>query len=226
VTLAPGLTVNLLEAAPSTPVTITVGQNYASLEGSLSNFVNAYNTALSAVNQQHGQNAGTLLGSGVVLSLGQSLQSLTDYVSGSGNVQSLADLGITVGASGALTFAPSTLAKLNPSDVTQFLGGLTSGGFLQTANSAITAMEDPTKGAIQANITSIQSQIASDNSHIASQTTQINKMESSLELQLSQADASITSLQEQVTMLSGLFSSSQNTGSSYNVTQTSSGSIL
>jgi flagellar capping protein FliD len=147
-------------------------------------------------------------------------------VSGSGNVQSLADLGITVGASGALTFDPSTLANLNPSDVTQFLGGLTSGGFLQTANSAITAMEDPTTGAIQASLTSVQNQITSENAQISSQTTQINNMESSLELQLSQADASITSLQEQVTMLSGLFSSSQNTGTSYNVTQTSSGSIL
>jgi flagellar hook-associated protein 2 len=226
VTLAPGLTANLLEAAPGTPATITVGQNYGNLESGLDNFVSAYNAALSAVNQQHGQNAGTLLGSGVVLSLGQSLSSLTQYFSGSGAIQSLSDLGITVGSSGNLTFDPSTFANLNSTDITQFLGGLTSGGFLESANSAITAMEDPATGAIQESLTSIQNQITSENAQISSQTTQINNMESNLEQQLSQADASIAVLQEQVTVLSTLFSSSENTTANDNVTQTSSGSIL
>jgi flagellar hook-associated protein 2 len=225
VTLAPGLTVNLLEAAPSSPVSITVGQNFGSLSNSVGSFVNAYNSALAAVNQEHGKSAGTLLGSGIVLSLGQALSSLTEYSSGSGNVQSLAGLGVTVNSSGQLSFNPGALNSLNPADVSQFLGGLTSGGFLQAANNAITTVADPSTGAIQTSITGIQNQITSESADIANQTNQINSMEANLQQQLSQADASIAILQQQLNLLSGLFAT-QEGGTVNSVTHTSIGNQL
>src|SRR5581483_11553559 len=75
VTLAPGLTVNLLQQTTSA-VTITVAQNSDALTNSLANFVTAYNASVDALGQQHGQNAGVLAGQSTVLLLGQALSAI------------------------------------------------------------------------------------------------------------------------------------------------------
>ena len=92
VTLAPGLTADLL--APG-KTTITVAADPSAAANALSSFVSAYNTAASELDNNHGTAGGALTGQSIVLSLQQSLQDLTSYSGGSGSAQNLADLGLT-----------------------------------------------------------------------------------------------------------------------------------
>ncbi|PWU03991.1 MAG: hypothetical protein C5B51_17785 [Terriglobia bacterium] len=207
ITLAPGLTANLLEASPGNPVTITVSQEQGLLSNSLTTFVNAYNAAADALNRQHGKNAGPLLGQSLVFTLGQALQSVVQYSASSGTLTSLADLGITMDDSGHLSLDTTVLNGRNLSDVQKFLGATGTGGFLETAKNAISAMEDPSTGAIESNLTSIQSQITNQNTLISNETDRINALATNLQKQLSDADATISLLQQQVTFMTNLFSS-------------------
>lgn len=196
VTLAPGLTVSLLQQTAS-PVTITVAQDTTSLGNALSNFATAYNNAVDTVAQQHGQNAGALAGQSTVLTLGQVLSSINQYSTTGANAVSLTSLGLNLDSTGHFTFDATALSSLSPATVQQFLGGITSGGFLQSANTSLTSVTDPTSGLIQNSLTSVQSEITNENQLISDQTDQINQLETNLQAQLSAADAALATLESQ-----------------------------
>ncbi len=198
VSLSPGLTVSLLQQT-SSPVTVTVSTDYSGLQTALSNFATVYNSAVSSVSQQVGQNGGALTGQSIVYSLQNVLNSLTAYTGGSGSVASLADLGLTLDSSGngQLDFNASTFSAADPAAVQQFLGSVNSAGFLQAANNAVDAMADPNTGVLREDGTAFQSQITSLNSQIAQQQTIVNNLETNLQSQLSQTDAAIATLQAQ-----------------------------
>lgn len=205
VTLAPGLTVNLLQPT-SSPATITVAQNNAGLSNSLSGFVTAYNAAVDALAAQHGQSAGSLLGDGTVLTLGQALTSITEYSGGTSGFTTLADLGLTLDSStGHLSFDSSVLSSASTDTVQQFLGSVSSSGFLQTANNTLTSLTDSTSGVIQDSLNAIHDDITNENSKISDQQDQITLYQQNLQTQLSQADSTISVLQSQLTYMGNLF---------------------
>lgn len=205
VTLAPGLTVNLLQTTTA-PVTISVSQNNGALSSSLSNFVTAYNSAVDALAAQHGQNAGVLVGDGTVLQLGHALSALNTYSGGTGGLTTMADLGITLDSTtGHLSFDSSVLSGANTSTVQQFLGSVSSGGFLKMANDTMTSLTDPTSGVIQGSLTAIQNSITNENTQIAAQQDRINTFQTNLQQQLANADATISVLEQQVTYMGNLF---------------------
>ena len=205
VTLSTGLTVNLLQQT-SSPVTITVAQDSSSLSNSLNSFVSAYNSAVDALAAQHGQNAGALAGDSTILTLGQALTSISEYSSGSSGVTSLADLGLTLDSStGHLSLDPTVLSSANPSAVQAFLGSVSTGGFLQTADNTLTSLTDPTSGVIQDSLTSLQTSITNENNVISRQIDQVTTLQTNLQKQLSQADATLATLEQQVTFMTDLF---------------------
>jgi flagellar hook-associated protein 2 len=204
VTLSPGLTVNLLKTNVGSWDTITVGQNTNSLSSALSGFVTAYNAAVDAVNQQHGQNAGPLAGSSLIDSLGQILQSVSLYSNGSGSVTSITGLGLDLDATGHLSFDPTQLSALSPATIQQFLGSATS-GFVGAATSALTSAADPGTGMIESDVNSVQGQINNENTLISQKQDQVSALQASMQQQLAAADAAIAVLQQQVTMMSDLF---------------------
>jgi len=184
--------------------TITVAPDTNTLSSGLSSFVSAYNAAVDGLNQQHGQNAGMLAGSSLINSLGQALQSVSLYSSGGGSVSSIAGLGLTLDATGHLSFDPTQLNNANAAAIQQFLGSATS-GFLGAATSAMNTVTNSTTGLIQSNITSVQSEITNENTLITQQQNQISTLQANMQQQLAAADASIALLQQQVTMMSDLF---------------------
>jgi flagellar hook-associated protein 2 len=204
VTLSPGLTVNLLSTS-SEPVTITVSTSYSALQSALSNFATAYNSALIAVNAQIGQNAGPLSGDSIIDTLRDVLQNYTQYSSGSGAVSSLNDLGLSVDDTGTMSFDASTFSALNPADIAQFLGTATSGGFMETATSALSSITDESSGDIETEYATLQNQITQENLLVSNEQTRITDMETNLQNELSQADAAIATLQSQKTYYADLF---------------------
>jgi flagellar hook-associated protein 2 len=204
VTLSPGLTVTLLGTS-SEPVTVTVSQDFSSLQSALSNFASAYNSAVGAVGQQIGQNAGPLSGQSIVYTLSDALQSISQYMSGSGAVAATSDFGLSVDKTGQMSFDASTFDTQNSAAITQFLGSATSGGFMQAATNALTAVDDPNTGDLETEANGLQDQINSENQLIQDYQTRVTTMETSLESQLSQADAAIAVLQSQKTYYADLF---------------------
>jgi len=204
VALAPGLTVNLLQAS-SSPVTITVAAGFSSLSNDLSNFATAYNSAVTALDAQIGQNAGPLAGQSLVYTLENTLNSMVNYTGGSGAVNSLASLGLTLSPNGQLTFDSTVFNTQSMSAVQQFLGGATTGGFLQTATNALTSAADPTAGDIQSEFSSLQTEVTNENNLITNEESRITDLTNNMQQQLTQADALIANLQEQKSYYTQLF---------------------
>jgi len=205
VTLAPGLTVNLLQqSTPGQPATVTVASNSTGLQTALSTLATDYNSAVDAISAQRGQNAGALEGQSLVFSLQNVLTNISEY-SSSGSVGSLTDLGLNLDQTGHLSFDATAFNNQDPSAVQQFLGSITSGGFLKTANDALTAIADPTTGVIQSDTSSLQNRITGENAQIATEQGRIDDLTTQLQSQLTAADAAIATLQEQKSYFQQLF---------------------
>jgi flagellar hook-associated protein 2 len=211
VTLSPGLTVNLL-AQTTTPATITVSKSLAALQSGLSNFVSAYNAAVSALQGNEGQNGGALSGDSLVYTLTNALNGIAQFTGGSDSVSTLASLGVSLQQNGQLSFDSTAFSSANSTDVQQFLGSIASGGFLQTANNALTSITDPTNGLIADSYNSLQSQIAGKNALIANDQLRVTTMQTNLQAQLAQADAAIATLQAQKTYFTDLFTATYGSG--------------
>jgi flagellar hook-associated protein 2 len=205
ITLAPGLTATLVSASPGNPVTITVAANENNLSSALSSFATAYNAAVTAVANERGQSGGALAGQSLVYTLGDTLSQIAEYSTGSGAVQDLSDLGLDLDSTGNLTFDSTQFSSLSSAGIQQYLGGLTSGGFLQMANNALDAVADPTSGAIVEQYNSIGSEITNDDTQISNDQTQVSTIQTNLQAQLSAADAAIAVLEQQQTFYSNLF---------------------
>jgi flagellar hook-associated protein 2 len=207
VTIAPGLTAQLLQAGQTT---ITVAPDASSAENALSAFATAYNQAISDLGANHGTSGGALTGQPIVFQLQQSLEDILQYSGGSGSVKSLTDLGLTFSQSGQLTFDSSTFESIqasDPGDVASFLGSSSGSGsgFLGAATNALNGLTDPTTGLFTTTNSSYQSQITKDNSEISDTETRITNMQNTLVEQMSQADAAIATLEAQVSELTSLF---------------------
>jgi flagellar hook-associated protein 2 len=209
VTIAPGVTADLLQAGDTT---VTVAPSSTAAANALSAFATAYNSAITDLNSNHGTSGGALTGQSIVLQLEQSLQGVLNYTGGSGSVQNLTDLGLSFNSSGQLSFDQSTFEgaeSSDPSGVASFLGSATGGGFLQTATNVFNGLEDPNTGVFAAEQLSTQQQISSDNQEITQTQARITTMQNTLTAQMTQADTQIASLESQVSYFTTLFTDQQ-----------------
>jgi flagellar hook-associated protein 2 len=209
-TLSPGVTVNLVgQSATGQATTITVRNDASTLASAFSSFAQAYNTAASALSQQHGQGSGALQGDSLLQSLQGVLSQLGTYSNGSAS-SALANFGITVYSTGQLsvdTAAFTTAANANFSTLLSTLGTSTSGGFLQTAANLLSSVEDPTTGFIPSEEASVATEITGQNTKIADEQATVTQLQTNLQAQIAAADAAIASLEGQVSFATGLFAS-------------------
>jgi len=211
VTISPGVTVVLL-AASTTADNITVERSSTTLANALSNFTTAYNAAAKEVDSQRGQNAGPLQGQSIVFNLSEALGSIGTYSSGEGAISGLADLGLSLGTNGQMTFDESTLlgADLtNSSAINSFLGSIAGGGFLQSVNSTLTGLVDPTSGEVTDAQTSMTTEISQIGAEIATQQAQVTLLQTNLTNQMAAADALISTMEQTYSYVSSLFASTQ-----------------
>ncbi len=205
VTIAPGLNVTLGQTG-ATNVTVSASLN--SVSNALSSFVSAYNSAVTELQKNHGQNGGALTGDSTVLSLGQALHQIANYTGSTGSITSLAQLGIEFTRQGTLTFDPNALGSLSQTQINDglsFLGNPTSGGFLQYATDTLNGITDPTNGVIATETQALQNQSQADQQQINTAQARINQLQANLQAQMAKADALIATLQQQNTFLQGLF---------------------
>jgi len=205
VTIAPGVTVDLLSFGDST---VTVSQSSTAQANALSSFATAYNAAVDALSVNRGQGGGALTGDALIYTLSQSLRDISGFTGGSGAVQSLTDLGLTFDQNGHLNFDQTVFASAaaaHPSDLSAFLGSPTTGGFLQDATNTMNGLGDPTTGVLETTIASAQTAIDNQNQKISDEQARITTLTTSLTSRIDAADALIASLEQQQTYFTTLF---------------------
>jgi len=208
VTLAPGITLTLLgQSPPGQATTVAVVNSPSALSSALSSFASAYNSAANAIASQHGSGAGALQGDSLLQSLSQILHQLGTYTNGAPSA-ALANFGVTVDQSGRLSVDSTTLTATAGADfqgLLSVLGSSTGGGFLKTATDLLGAVEDPVSGTIKGEETTISNAITAQQKRIADEQTAIDGIQTNLTAQIAKADASIASLQSQLSYVTGLF---------------------
>ena len=205
ITLAPGLTVNLIHTGQTT---ITVAEDSSAATTAISSFITAYNATVDELATNHGTAGGPLSGQGIVFSLGQTLRDLVGVTGGTGSVKSLADLGIAFDGTGHLSFDKaqfSSIADAKPGDLASFLGTGKGSGFLASASNIIDGITNATNGLFQAQQATIQNRITADNQEISDTQDRITTMQNQLTAQMSAADALLSKLQSQVSFMTQLF---------------------
>jgi flagellar hook-associated protein 2 len=205
VTIAPGLSVDLAAVGTST---VTVSSSLSSVSSELSSFVTAYNAAFGELEKNFGQNGGALVGDSTVLDMQQALNQMINYSGAGGSITSLAQLGVEFTQQGTLTFDSSAIAGLSSSqinDALTFLGGTTTGGFLEYANNTLNGITDPVAGSVATETQTLQSESQNNQTQITNDQAQLALMQTSLQTQMAQANALIATLQTRTTFLEGLF---------------------
>jgi flagellar hook-associated protein 2 len=129
----PGVTFQLLAAAPGTPVQVQITNDNAAVESAVNDFVNAYNTVANDIKTQEGKDASgkaqPLYGNPTLSLIQGQLSNAILGGSASGSISSVTQMGITLNNDGTLTLDGNALATAlnnNFANVT---------GFLQNANS-------------------------------------------------------------------------------------------
>ena len=213
VTIATGLTVNLLSADPGNPVAVTVSGTDEALSSALSSFTSAYNKVVTDVQSQRGQSAGPLQGKPILSEITEVVDNMATYFTSSGSgVNGLASLGLQLGENGQLTFNSQTLdsAYSNSSGaVASFLGSATGGGWLASATNALTDLVDPNVGLVTNEETSLQTQTTSIANQITTKNDQITTLQSNLTQQMAAADTLISTIEQQDTFLTQMLQAEQ-----------------
>ncbi|HUO49734.1 MAG TPA: flagellar filament capping protein FliD [Acidimicrobiales bacterium] len=129
--LLPGLSVTVAQTT-SSPVTVSVGSDAASVAGSVKSLVDAANTVLSDIQSYAGYNAqtkqgGPLMGSGPLGSLQQAVLSIFGSNQGTSNLGNAKNVGISLD-SGKLTFDQSAFESAFAAHPTQVAALFSQGG--------------------------------------------------------------------------------------------------
>ena len=161
-----------------------------------------------------GEGGGALVGDPIISTLSQALRSLSGFTGGSGAVQNLTDLGLTIDKTGKMSFDQTvfeTIAASHPNEVSAFLGSSTTSGFLKTAADTLKDLEDPISGLIGTTKISAQTAIDHQNQRIEDEQSRIDALTRDLTGRMAAADALIASLEQQVSYFTTLFGSMNGT---------------
>jgi flagellar hook-associated protein 2 len=177
----PGVTLNLISAAQSSPVTLTVGTDTTAASNAINSFVSAYNQAINDINAQFAVNSD---GSGVQPleadgslqdAQAQLLSAVAYSVSGNNGAVNLASLGINVNDDGTLSVDSGTLQSAlenNYAAVQNFFQNTTT-GFAQNLDNVLNGLN-------QAGTGSLTLDLAGINQTQQDLTDQINDLNSSI----------------------------------------------
>jgi len=204
VTLAPGLSVTLLQAGTAS---ISVQRNLTGLSAGLAALANAYNAALQELDQHRGQQKGALQGSAVVQTLSAALRSLAGYRATEGN-WTLEELGLSFDQNGLLSLDQAALESRAASDwagVAGFLGTSNSSGFLKAAADELNGLLDAESGVLPSTVEGISNEETRITERIAAEQERIDQLKEQLQARMAAADALIASMEQQAKYFNSLF---------------------
>jgi flagellar hook-associated protein 2 len=206
ITLAPGLTVNLL--APGS-TQLTLQRNLTGLSAAMSALAGAYNGALQELDLHRGQATGALRGSSLVQVLSSVLRDLGRYRPESG-WGSLEDLGLSFDQNGLLSVDDAALqarAQTDWAGLAAFLGDGSASGFLKSAGDALAGALNSDSGVFPSTLQGLSAEQTRLEERIAAEQERIDQLRQNLEARMAAADALIASMEQQAKYFQGLFES-------------------
>jgi flagellar hook-associated protein 2 len=201
----PGVTLNLLDSSPSTPVTLTVTPDTSQASTAINQFVTDYNTLISALNTQFtdsGSGEGVLATDPTVRNLQSEMLSALGYTyvpaTGTTTVSNLSDLGISVNKDGTMTVDSSTLNNAlenNFSDVQSFFQGSALNGFANALDQQLTSFTSPADGAFTVDLSSMSTEMSTLQTDVTNfQTNVIDPLQTQLNSEYSEAEEQLQEL--------------------------------
>lgn len=199
---APGLSLTIVGEGTAR---IAASNDVSGISDKLSDLAVAYNTVVSRIALQVGENAGVLSGDVIVREAQNVLRSISGYT-GSGEVLSIADLGLELDDQGRMSFNAIKYASTsaNFDAVKEFLGTTTT-GLTGASRTALINIADPINGQIRTSIDFIQESDAALSAQILRLQERIDQQIASLEAQFAAADTLLAGLESQQDLLTQLF---------------------
>ena len=209
----PGVTFQLLAAAPSTTLQIQITNDNSSVETALQSFVTAYNSVASTVSTQEGKdtsgNAEPLFGDPTLSLVQSQLAAAFAGGSASGAISNIAQLGLSLGENGQLTLDTSTLdsaLNANYADVTGYLQN--SGSFGQNFSSILNGLSSTgTTGAVYLALQQDSTEETGLNANVTAEDARIATDKTTLTTELNAANQILQSIPSQLTEVNELYSS-------------------
>ncbi len=207
ITLAPGITANLVGEGTAT---VTVSRSTSAIQNALASLVNAYNAAVDELDKHRGSGGGALSGQGLISSVWELLRAVGQFAGESGEIASLAALGLSFDQEGKMSFDTAAFTGATDGKFDQllsFLGSATGGGFLRAATGILDGLENATDGVLTTAANSINAEIAAEGNRISENELRIDNLRRTLTEQMAAADALIASLEQQANYIAGMFES-------------------
>jgi flagellar hook-associated protein 2 len=211
----PGVTFQLLSAAPGTNVQVEITNNDSDVESAISKFVNAYNAVVKDLNIEEGNNSAgnpqPLYGSPVIATLQSQLQQALDFTQSSGAVTSFTQLGISVNNDGTLSLNTDTLQSelgSNYQDVVKFFQP--SGSFTSFGGNFTTALNNmgnsTTNGVVTLALKENATQESTLNKNISNEEAIIATEKANLTAELNQANYILEAIPAQLNEVNQIYS--------------------
>jgi flagellar hook-associated protein 2 len=210
----PGVTFQLLATSPSasSQVQVQITNDNSAIESAMNSFVTAYNAVISDIKTQEGKDANgnpqPLYGDPTLALIQNQLASGLLGGKASGSVNSITQLGLSLGRDGKLTLDTSALdsaLNANFSDITGFFQN--SGSFGQTLTTTLNGLSSSsTKGAIFLAEQQNTAQEAALNNSISAEDARIANDKISLTTELNTANQILQSIPSQINDVSELYS--------------------
>jgi flagellar hook-associated protein 2 len=234
----PGVTLNLTGIPSATPVQLTVGPDTTQVTQAINNFVSAYNTVISSINQQYvvdpTNNTEGPLGSDFSLrSLQSSLLNDVAYsITGNSGVVNLPSLGISLNNDGTLSInttattdgpALADVLATDPGAVQNFFENASQTGFAQKFQADLRGLTDSVTGILNTDIAQNSAQQQALSTSISNLQTQLAAEQQQLTKQYSQVNASLQSyplLLQTITEVIGSLTAPSATGQTFTPTLT------
>jgi flagellar hook-associated protein 2 len=230
-----GVTLNLLGAAPGSPIDLTVASDAGQVSTAINQLVTDYNTAIGLVNTQFNLTSttnsdgsttnaqGVLASDPTIVNYQSTLEQALNYfykpASGSTTVSSLNDLGITENADGTLSVDSTTLDNAltnNPTDVQNFFQGTALNGFANSLYNSLNSFTEPATGAFSVDLSSISTQNNDLSTQISDfETNYIANQETVLTADYTKAEVALQQLPQEMQQLNaelGLTNNGNNNG--------------
>jgi flagellar hook-associated protein 2 len=159
-----GVTLNLLSAAPLSPVTVKIDPDTTKAKDAVKQFVANYNAVASAINAQFAydsttKRSGALAGnSSLRLAQAQLMTAVTYSITGNNGIESLGSLGVNLQNDGTLVVDDTTLDGVlasNYKDAQNFFQSLTPAGFARNLSTTLSDLTDSTLGPLNVELTGI-----------------------------------------------------------------------
>jgi flagellar hook-associated protein 2 len=225
----PGVTFQLLSAAPTENVQIEVTNDNTAIESAVQAFVTAYNAVINDINgQEKNDSSGNpepLFGNTTLSLIQTQLQGALFGGGASGTIKNIAQLGLSVGDDGTLTFTSSTLdsaLNANFSDVQGFLQNTGSFGenFSNVLNGTASGGglgSSAPYGAVYLAEQQNSTQETELNSNISNEEATLATEKTTLTTELNTANQELQAIPEQLNEINEIYSAvsgyNQNTGS-------------